>query len=314
MLNMKRNHFFLVSCAVALALGLSACGCSKAERGGVKHDALRIKLHELIDKQPAKIGIAVIFGNSDTLTVNSSDDYPLMSMFKLHEAIAVCHKIEAEKHSLDSVINIDKQEIDCNTWSPMLKEYSVNGFEISIGKLLEYLLIHSDNNASNILFDRIIDVRNTDSLIANILPERGFRLLYKESEMVTNHSLAYSNTASPLSYAMLVNKVFTDSVVSPSNQEFIKKTMALCLTGMERIAAVFSADKGVKFAHRTGSGYVNEHGEVVAVNDGGYVVLPDGKAYTIVILVKNYKGKQEDAEKVMAELSAEVYKYVKTLK
>ena len=132
--------------------------------------------------------------------------------------------------------------------------------------------------------------------------------------MSVNHSLAYSNTASPLSYAMLVNKVFTDRVVSSSNQEFIKKKMASCLTGMERIAAGFSADKGVKFAHRTGSGYVNEHGEVVAVNDGGYVVLPDGKAYTIVILVKNYKGKQEDAEKVMAELSAEVYKYVKTLK
>lgn len=311
---MKRSYLFFVICIVAFVLGISSCGSSKVENPVTNYNALRTKLYEIVDKQPAKIGMAIIFDNSDTLTINNVDDYPLMSMFKLHEAIAVCHKIEAEKHSLDSVINIDKQEIDCNTWSPMLKEYSVNGFEISIGKLLEYLLIHSDNNASNILFDRIIDVRNTDSLIANILPERGFRLLYKESEMSANHSLAYSNTASPLSYAMLVNKVFTDRVVSSSNQEFIKKKMASCLTGMERIAAGFSADKGVKFAHRTGSGYVNERGEVVAVNDGGYVVLPDGKAYTIVILVKNYKGKQEDAEKVMAELSAEVYKYVRTLK
>lgn len=311
---MKSNLLFIVICTVALVSGSSACGSSKVESAGVSYDTLRAKLYELADKQPAKIGMAVIFGNSDTLTVNNSDDYPLMSMFKLHEAIAVCHELEARKCSLDSVINISKQELDKETWSPMLKEYNENSFEISIGKLLEYLMIHSDNNASNILFDRIVDVRTTDSLIAKILPERGFHLLYKESDMSTNHSLAYSNATSPLSYAMLVNKVFTDSVVSPSNQEFIKQTMASCLTGMERIAAGFSADKGVKFAHRTGSGYVNERGEVVAVNDGGYVILPDGKAYTIVILVKDYKGKQEDAEKIMAELSVEVYKYVKTLR
>ena len=38
--------------------------------------------------------------------------------------------------------------------------------------------------------------------------------------------------------------------------------------------------------------------------------LPSGKNYTIVVLVKDFAGPQEDAEKVMAEISNAVYEYL----
>ena len=98
--------------------------------------------------------------------------------------------------------------------------------------------------------------------------------------------------------------------MSEEKQNHIKNAMLRCNTGMSRLAAPLASEKGVTFGHRTGSGYVNERGEIVAVNDGGFVTLPSGKSYAIVVLVKDYAGPQEDAEAVMAEISKAVYDYI----
>lgn len=259
----------------------------------------------IIEDRPARIGVAVITDSGDTLAVNDSEDYPMMSMFKLHEAIAVCRTLEERGASIDTVLAVSRDELNMQTWSPMLKEYTDEVFDISVRTLMEYLLVDSDNNASNLLFERIVSVAAADSIIASLVPERGFRMSYTEAQMQRDHGLSYLNATSPLSYASLVKKVFTDSLVSAGNQEFIREMMRRCGTGNGRIAA--GLPEGVEFAHRTGSGYVNEKGEVIAVNDGGYVTLPDGRSYAIVVLVKDFAGPQEDADAAIAEVSKAVY-------
>lgn len=77
---------------------------------------------------------------------------------------------------------------------------------------------------------------------------------------------------------------------------------------MARIAA--GLPEGVSFAHRTGSGYINSRGEVIAVNDGGYVLLPSGMGYSIAVLVKDFGGEPEEAEKVIAQISKAVYEFI----
>lgn len=259
----------------------------------------------IIEDRPARIGVAVITDAGDSLVVNDSDDYPMMSMFKLHEAIAVCRTLEEKGASIDTVLAVSRDELNMQTWSPMLKEYTDEVFDISVRRLMEYLLVDSDNNASNLLFERIVPVAAADSIIATIMPERGFRIIYTEAQMQRDHGLSYLNATSPLSYASLVKKVFTDSLMSAGNQEFIREMMRRCGTGSGRIAA--GLPEGVEFAHRTGSGYVNERGEVIAVNDGGYVTLPDGRSYAIAVLVKDFAGPQEDADAAIAEVSKAVY-------
>lgn len=259
----------------------------------------------IIEDRPARIGVAVITDTGDSLVVNNSDDYPMMSMFKLHEAIAVCRTLEEKGASIDTVLAVSRDELNMQTWSPMLKEYTDEVFDISVRRLMEYLLVDSDNNASNLLFERIVPVAAADSIIAIIMPERGFRIIYTEAQMQRDHGLSYLNATSPLSYASLVKKVFTDSLVSSGNQEFTREMMRRCGTGSGRIAA--GLPEGVEFAHRTGSGYVNERGEVIAVNDGGYVTLPDGRSYAIAVLVKDFAGPQEDADAAIAEVSKAVY-------
>lgn len=306
---MKRHQFFSLFTLLTALLTIS---CANNKKQHLDFDELRAQLHQIIDSKHGQFGIALITDQADTLTLNNSADYPLMSVFKLHESIAVCHTLEKQRRSLDSMLTISKQEINPDTWSPMLKDYDQEEFDISIRTLLDYLMTQSDNNASNILFDCIVNVTTTDSIVATLLPERDFKLVYKESEMSWAHLLAYSNVSSPLSCAMLIDKLFTDSLISPSNQEYIKQTMAGCQTGLTRIAAGLPTDKGIKFAHRTGSGYTNIKGEISAINDAAYITLPNGKSYTLAIFVKDYKGRQENAEAVMADISKTIYQYIST--
>lgn len=55
---------------------------------------LETQLKEAIKGKKAEIGIAVIIDGKDTVTVNNDIHYPLMSVFKFHQALALA-KTEA---------------------------------------------------------------------------------------------------------------------------------------------------------------------------------------------------------------------------
>ena len=50
---------------------------------------LRTQLKQAIKGKKAEIGIAVIIDGKDTVTVNNDIHYPLMSVFKFHQALAL---------------------------------------------------------------------------------------------------------------------------------------------------------------------------------------------------------------------------------
>lgn len=306
-------HLLHYMAAAAAALFLAATSCRKSavyDHSDLDHEALINEIDSLLAGVPAQIGVAVILDGTDTVTVNNSADYPMMSMFKLQEAIAVCRTLGEQGQSIDTVFNIPRSEFHTDTWSPMLKDYTDDTVHISARGLMDYLLVHSDNNASNLLFSLVATAPQTDSIIRSITSDESFNISYTEAQMQREHELAYANRTSPLAYAVLVNRLFTDSLAPTPMQDFIKDAMSRCNTGTARIQAGLPDKEGVKFAHRTGSGYVNERGEVVAVNDGGRVSLPDGRSYSVAVFVKDYAGPQEDAEAVMARISAAIYRHI----
>lgn len=50
---------------------------------------LETQLKQAIKDKKAEIGIAVIINGKDTVTVNNDTRYPLMSVFKFHQALAL---------------------------------------------------------------------------------------------------------------------------------------------------------------------------------------------------------------------------------
>lgn len=274
------------------------------------YPALWDSLSTIAEDALGEVGIAVIVDGKDTVTVNDADIYPLMSVFKLHQAVALCHELESRGVAIDTVLNINQSELNPDTWSPMLKDYTEESFSLSVRKLMEYTLQQSDNNASNLMFRHLASVAVTDSFISTLLPRDGFRIAVSEAEMQQDHSLCYANHSSPLSAAILLERLFNDSILSAANQRFVCTALRNCKTGVDRISAPLVHEEGVTIAHKTGSGYRNENGELIAHNDAAYIMLPDGRHYTIVVFVKDFLGNEREASELISRISAQTYRCI----
>lgn len=191
----KRLIFLIVVvlCIVTVLIAVFMPRNENERKYSKKAGILSDTISKIVSEYPGEIGVGVLINNKHKVTVNNESIYPMMSVFKLHQALAVCDDLDNKLISLDSVMTINRDELDPNTWSPMLKEHSEDTISLSIKDLLRYTLAQSDNNASNLMFDRLVSVAQTDSFITTIIPRENFQILYSESEMSADHDKAYSN-------------------------------------------------------------------------------------------------------------------------
>lgn len=280
---------------------LSLCGCGSRPASGFA-DELKTELSQLADSVKGTVGIAYV-GEGDTVTVNNGVHYPMMSVFKLHQALAVADAMEHRGASLDSVLTVRAAEMDRQTWSPMLKVYGEADFTVSVGDLMRYALVSSDNNASNLLFERIVSPEETDRFVRSVASDTTFNIAFSEHEMKECNELAYVNWTSPLSAALLIKKVFEESVVADVAQDSIRSALIAVTTGYDRLGSAVVGESGVLFGHKTGSGYRNEAGELVAHNDVGYFRLPDGRSYSLAVFIRDFSGSEAEASEIIARIS-----------
>lgn len=85
--------------------------------------------------------------------------------------------------------------------------------------------------------------------------------------------------------------------------------MVECQTGQDRLVAPL-LDKGVTVGHKTGTGDFNAKGQQIGCNDIGFVLLPNGHAYSIAVFVKDSAESSLENSKIIADISRIVYKYV----
>ena len=114
--------------------------------------SLENQLKQAIQGKKAEIGIAVIIDGKDTVTVNNDIHYPLMSVFKFHQALALADYMGKQQQSLNFELTIKKEDLKPDTYSPLRDNFPQGGFNIDIADLLKYTLQQSDNNACDILF------------------------------------------------------------------------------------------------------------------------------------------------------------------
>lgn len=99
--------------------------------------SLESKIQDYTKGIKAEIGVAVILDGKDTLTVNNDNRYPLMSVFKLHQALSVGNKLNAQSITPEKNIFVTKDDLKENTYSPLRDKYPDGEINISIDKLLD---------------------------------------------------------------------------------------------------------------------------------------------------------------------------------
>lgn len=110
-----------------------------------RQSQLKTLLEQAIKGKKAEIGIAVIIDGKDTVTVNNDIQYPLMSVFKFHQAVALADYMDKKRLPLGTLLSIKKSDLKPNTYSPLRDQFPQGGFEMSIADLLKYTLQQSDN-------------------------------------------------------------------------------------------------------------------------------------------------------------------------
>lgn len=270
--------------------------------------SLRNEIIHSIDKYDAKVGVAVMINDTDTLTVNNSDKYPMMSVFKFHQALAVCHLLQMKGIPLDSVIDISKEELRENTYSPLRDRFPEGNIRISLSELMEYTLQLSDNNACDILFNRILSTKETDRYIRSLGID-DFSIEMDENDMHENLDNCYSNWTTPMAAVRLINLFLEGGAVSGEYYDFIKRTMTECTTGTGRLPYPLKNTAAV-IGHKTGTGDKNSDGRYIGINDIGFIDLPNGDRYLIAVFVKDSAENYETTEKIIAEISSIVYKNI----
>lgn len=271
-------------------------------------NSLRDEILQCIKKYDAKVGVAVIVNDTDTLTVNNCDKYPMMSVFKFHQALAVCHHLQKKGMPLDSVINISKKELRENTYSPLRDRFPEGNIRISLSELMEYTLQLSDNNACDILFNRILSIKDTDRYIRSLGID-DFSIEIDENDMHENLANCYRNWTTPMAAVRLINLFLDGDAVSGEYYDFIKRTMTECTTGICRLPYPLK-NTGAVIGHKTGTGDKNSDGRYIGINDIGFIDLPDGDRYLIAVFVKDSAEGYETTERIIAEISSIVYKNI----
>lgn len=269
---------------------------------------LTSEIREVMKGKKAQVGVAVILNGKDTVTVNNDCRYPMLSVFKFHQALTVADSLQRNGLPLDAEIFIRKEELRQDTYSPLRDRYPEGGIVLPVKELLKYTLQLSDNNACDILFARSGGPQATDRYIRSLGGVR-FAVVADENAMHKDLSLCYRNWTTPLEAAVLFQNLFTRRLFGKPYQDFLKRTLVEFETGKDRLIKPLE-NTGAVIGHKTGTGDLNAKGQIIGLNDVGFVCLPDGNYYAIAVFIKDSEENSHVTAQLIADISEAVYRYV----
>lgn len=272
--------------------------------------SLKKEIQTITKGKKATVGVAVIFDDKDTVTVNNEYRYPTMSVYKFHQALAVMNFLDKNKSTLEEKVSIKKSDLDKKTHSPLRDDSTSTNFHIKIADLIRYSVSKSDNNACDILFKYIGGPKYVNDYLTN-LGIKDFYITATEKQMNLIPENQYLNWTTPLSAVALLNKFMSEDLFKTKEEKiFLEKTLIETTTGADKIKKLLPSNTIV--GHKTGSSARNEYGMKIAENDLGFVILPNKKKYTLAVFVMNSLEDDKTNTSIIAEISKAVYDYYTT--
>ncbi|MDE6552183.1 MAG: class A beta-lactamase [Muribaculaceae bacterium] len=279
---------------------ISVQSCGKA----TPVSSLQKELSEYVEGKDATIGIAVIIDRKDTVEVNGNRAFPMLSVYKFPIAVALGEYIRHADDIIPDTLTIKQSDLKPDTYSPMRDKHEDEAsFQVTLDELLAYAMQQSDNNASDILLNMMGGTANA-MLELKRLGIENVNVVSTEAEMYEDNQLCYENSSTPVGMAQLLDR-FEHEFDDPYAKK-IKLMMETCATGVNRLAKPLVGTNTV-IGHKTGTGFTLPDGRLMAINDAGYVHLPDGRSYSIAVFIENSGYDMQQTEEIVAKISEIVY-------
>ncbi|WP_046245622.1 class A beta-lactamase, subclass A2 [Hymenobacter terrenus] len=294
------KHSFLASALFSLATSPAFA----------QTESLEQRINRLLVAKKATIGISIYcFETKEAVSINGNEHFPMLSVFKLHIAMAVLNEIDKGRFSLNQRIHVKPEDLLPDLFSPLRDEYPNGNAKIPLAKIIEYTVGKSDNSGCEILLELI----GGTQMVNKYFRKAGMKdicIQVNEEEMHKNWNDQFLNWTTPVSAVEVLKLIYSRKLLSKTSSDFLWNSMAATSTAGKRIKGNIPVDAVV--AHKTGTGRTNQQGITAAVNDIGIVASPNGRHFAVSVFVANSLENIETNEKVIADITRLAYDYFLT--
>jgi beta-lactamase class A len=315
---------------VLLLLGLLA-------RPAGSREALEQRFRAIAASAGGTVGVSVLhLETGKGASLHGHERFPMASVFKLPVAIALLERVDRGALRLDQGVALGPADIRPGGSGRTIADRApTGGISLTIGELLEAMLVQSDNTAADALLPLagggavvtaqldavgLSDIRIDrseaelwfDSYGATPPPRtqwtpagiRGAIAAVPETERGAARDRFLADprdTATPDALVQLLRQLSEGRRLSRESRDRILDLMTRTQSGEKRLRAVLPA--GTKVAHRTGSG-ADVAGVNVVTNDVGIVTLPGERGHlAIAVMIKGSDRSIEAREGAIAKIA-----------
>jgi len=324
---MKLNHFVIVLLAVSAAatFGPAYGQTTSAQSVGAAIERVASGL-------AGRIGFAAQeIGGKDVIAFNGDKAFVMASAYKIAIATAVLERVDKGELSLDQMVEITPEMMIVGQ-NALAETFVHRGVQLSVANLIEVMITESDNTATDTLMgmaggpaavtahlrrlgitdfrvDRLTGeiLRDVFSLPGQATPKVVAEAFRTRPELVTiqdkpnpDFEADPRDHATPLAYLQLLLAIDSGKATSAKSRDFLLDVMSRTRTGPGRLKGLLP--RGTPVAHKTGT-----TGGVA--NDVGYITLPDGRRFAIVVFTNSSQTPVSDRDRAIAEIARMLFDY-----
>lgn len=296
-------------------------------------ESISQKIEKLSQGLVGRIGVAAQeIGSEEMITVNGDEPFVMASTYKVAIATTLLKRVDKGEVKLTDLIDIT-QEMMVAGDNAIALNFVHPGIKLSVANLIEPMITESDNTATDAclklaggpeavtkmmrsigITDLRVD-RYTSEILRDFygLPDKAYASVLAEA-IAKDPTLAAKQPVRNLKFekedprdqstpnAMLELLLAIDSgkALSEKSREFLLATMSRTRTGNGRLKGLLP--KRTPVAHKTGT-----IGGVA--NDVGFVTLPDGRRFAIVVFTKSSTTSEADRDRAIAEVTRTLYDF-----
>jgi beta-lactamase class A len=265
------------------------------------------RIASLVPSRAGRLGVAAQdLQTGQTIAFSGSDPFPMASTVKVAVAAAYLAGVDSGRLSLDQMFGHGRHAL-------------------SASRLIELMLIRSDNGATDILLRALggpqavdrwllqagIRGQRMDRTIARLVQDdrpavRAVKARYRDKRRRWHTKTVWvranpqirpaaasdaRDTSTPAAMVSLLAKLRQGALLGQDSTNYLFDVMARCVTGRSRIKGMLPA--GTPVAHKTGT-------LAGVTNDVGIVTLPNGHHVALAIFAHGMRSEGERAHSIAA--------------
>ena len=217
---------------------------------------LEQQLSQLIGGMPGDVGVAALdLKSGEIVSVHGDNPYPMASTVKIAIAANYLAQVEHGRRTLDDRIG-----------------------GRSAATLMEAMIIHSDNYATDLLLRNLGGPRTVQSWFEQ-QGIKGLRIDRSIAQLLSARRDLWDvrDSSTPKAMVDLLRRIDSGELLKPSSRSYLLDLMGRCVTGKNRIRGLLPS--GARVENKTGtlSGLTS---------DVGFITLPDGRRVAVAFFAR----------------------------